>query len=159
MACQYGSAKQGRCTRAKGSGFSCVQRSGKRQTTRRDRRGIERQRTFPIGITRTPAPSSSGGFPTRVLPAPARTVAPGPASENLHRGGLPRGDRVMAGIYLWILRHHGLIRNPIMTSFHSVRRSDRGQIPVGSGSTSGPSDCPSPVLSGPPWSGSRPTSV
>ena len=61
-------------------------RCEKRQTTRRDRRGIERQRTFPIGITRTPAPSSSGGFPTRVLRAPARTVALGPASENLHRG-------------------------------------------------------------------------
>ena len=73
--------KQGRCSRTKGSGFSYVQRCEKRQTTRRDRRGIERQRTFPIGITRTPAPSSSGGFPTRVLRAPARNVASGPASD------------------------------------------------------------------------------
>ena len=47
------------------------------------------------------------------------------------RGGLPHGDRAMAGIYLWILRHHGLIRNPIMTSFHTARRSDRGQLLVG----------------------------
>ena len=52
------------------------------------------------------------------------------------RGGLPHGDRAMAGIYLWILRHHGLIRNPIMTSFYTARRSDRGQLLVGPGSTS-----------------------
>ena len=61
------------------------------------------------------------------------------------RGGLPHGDRAMAGIYLWILRLHGLIRNPIMTSFYTARRSDRGQLLVGPGSTSGPSDRPSPV--------------
>ena len=36
--------------------------------------------------------------------------------DSPDRGGLPRGDREMAGIYLWILRHHGLIRNPIMTT-------------------------------------------
>ena len=69
------------------------------------------------------------------------------------RGGLPHGNRAMAGIYLWILRHHGLIRNPIMTSFHTARRSDRGQILVGPGSTSGPSDRPSPVLLGPTLTG------
>ena len=34
--------KQGRCSRTKGSGFSYAQRCEKRQTTRRDRRGIER---------------------------------------------------------------------------------------------------------------------
>ena len=30
---------------------------------------------------------------------------------------------IIPKIYLWILRHHGLIRNPIMTSFRTVRRS------------------------------------
>ena len=59
---------------------------------------IARQRTFPIGITRTPAPSSLGGFPTRVHRATARTVASGPASENLTElDALTRTSRSVRG--------------------------------------------------------------
>ena len=48
---------------------------------------------FPIGSTQPPAASSLGGFSTRAETGPAATVAPRPASKNLHRngpcGGLP----------------------------------------------------------------------
>ena len=84
VAHQYNLPRLGRCARAKGLRFSCVQRFEMRQSVRRNRRRIERQRVFPIGATRIPAASSLRGFPTRVLGAPRRTVAPGSASENLH---------------------------------------------------------------------------
>ena len=35
---------------------------------------------------------------------------------------------IIPKIYLWILRHHGLVRNPIMTSFRIVRRSGPRRI-------------------------------
>ena len=60
--------------------------------------------------------------------------------------------RVVARIHVWILRHHGVIRTPIMTSSHTAHRSDsdRVQFRADLGSTSSPSDCPFPVVPGLP---------
>ena len=50
-----------------------------------DDRSANRQRSFPIDSTQPHAASSLGGFPTRAEVAPAPTLTPRPASENLHR--------------------------------------------------------------------------
>src|SRR6056297_3267594 len=39
---------------------------------------------FPHSLIQDPSASTLGGFPTRVVVAPVRSVPPRPASENLH---------------------------------------------------------------------------
>lgn len=50
-----------------------------------DDSSANRRRSFPIDGAQPHAASSLGGFPTRAEVAPAPTLAPRPASENLHQ--------------------------------------------------------------------------
>ena len=55
--------------------------------------------------------------------------------------------RVVARIRSWILRHHGVIRPPIMASFHTAHRSGRVQLRTDFRSTSSSFDRPNRSVS------------